>query len=377
MIAKNRRIMLLVPNLEHGGSERQAALLALTLHRKHHNVAVATFRSGGPFAAELVQAGVPLFSLGGQGSAGPFRALTNLIRLLRQQKTNVLYSFLPPANVLASLAGMLAPRCRVVWSVRSADMPLAGYGLKTRLAYALEHRLAHLPRRIVVNSRAGLEACLRKGFSRQQLSVVHNGFDIDLFRPDPQARVRLRSELGLNPDDIAIGLPARLDPVKDHPTFLRAAALLYHERKNARFVCIGGAGPTNYLPELRALANSLGISDRMVWTGNRKDMPAVLNAVDIATLCSVSEGFPNTVGEAMACGLPCVVTDVGDAGFLVGDTGYVVPKRDPGALAKAWGSLFDSAIRIRLGQAARDRIVNNFSLDRLAGETMAALASLA
>jgi glycosyltransferase involved in cell wall biosynthesis len=376
MSPKNRRIMLLVPNLEYGGTERQVALLALALRRKHHEVAVATFHRGGPFAAELAQAGIPLFPLGGQGWAGPFRSLINLIRLLRSQRTSVLYSFLPPANVLASLSGIMAPRCGVAWSVRSADMPLAGYGLKTRLAYALERRMARLPGRIIVNSRVGFEACLRKGFPPQQLSIVHNGFDIELFRPDFQARLRLRAEFGLSPDEIAIGLPARMDPVKDHSTFLRAAALLYQKEKNVRFICIGGTGPKNYSAGLRELAQSLGISDRVVWAGNRNDMPAALNALDIATLCSVSEGFPNTVGESMACGLPCVVTNVGDAGLLVADTGYVVPNRDPAALAAAWGHLFDPAIRSRQGQAARDRIVEKFSLDHLVEETIAALADL-
>jgi glycosyltransferase involved in cell wall biosynthesis len=377
MIAKNianQHIMLLVPNLEHGGSERQAALLALALRRKGHEIAVATFHQGGPFEAALEKAGIPVFSLGAGKPLGPFLVVPRLVRLLRRQGIDVLYSFLPPANVLASLSGLLVPMCRVVWSVRSADMPLAGYGLKTQLAYGLERLLARLPRRIIVNSRAGYEACKRKGFSEQRLTIVHNGFDTELFRPDNDARQRIRAEFGIPSDQIAIGLPARMDPVKDHPTFLRAAALLRKNRTDVRFVCLGGAGPPGYSDTLRELAKTLGIADCVVWAGNRSDIAAALNALDIATLCSVSEGFPNTVGEAMACGVPCVVTDVGDAAHLVGDSGYVVAKGDPGALADAWKRLLDRATRTRLGESARLRIIENFGLDRLREQTLTALS---
>lgn len=374
MSVNEPRILLLLPNLANGGSERQAVLLALMLQKKGRPVAVATLQGGGYFAESLERAGVPQFLLGARGLASVLRSPFNLTRLLRRERIDVLYSFLPHANVVASLAGLLAPRCRVVWSVRSADMALAGYGLKTRLVYALERPLARLPDRIVANSTAGFEACIRKGFPRSRLQVVHNGFDTGLFRPDSGARQRLRAEFGVTDGEILIGLPARLDPIKDHPTFLRAAALLCSERPDVRFICLGGAGPKNYAAELRALAAGLGLSDRVVWAGNRDDMPASLNALDIATLCSRSEGFPNTVGESMACGVPCVVTDVGDAASLVGDTGYAVPVSDPAALTQAWRRLLDPALRARMGAAARQRIVEKFGLERLGEETLTALS---
>ncbi len=372
MNTEKPRIMLLVPNLEHGGSERQAVLLALASQRKGHQIAVATFHKGGPFEVVLEKAAIPVFSLG--ATKGPILVVANLVRLLRQQRIEVLYSFLPPANVLASLSGLLLPKCRVVWSVRSADMPLAGYSLKTRLAYGLERLLAGLPGRIIVNSRAGYEACKRKGFSEQRLTIVHNGFDTELFRPDGDARQRIRAEFGIPPDHIVIGLPARMDPVKDHPTFLRAAALLSKNRPDVWFVCLGGAGPPGYADTLRELAKALGIADHIVWAGDRDDMATALNALDIATLCSVSESFPNVVGEAMACGVPCVVTDVGDAAYLAGDSGYVVPKGDPAALMEAWGRLLDPTTRSSLAELARRRIIENFDLEQLRRQTLIALS---
>jgi glycosyltransferase involved in cell wall biosynthesis len=299
-------------------------------------------------------------------------SLYNLIRLLRQNDGVVLYSLLPAANFLAALASPFGRDSRVVWGVRSADLPLERYSAKTRFAYAAEHALCRVPDGIIVNSQAGMEACRRRGYPDLRLRMISNGFDTGMFRPDAEMRRRQREVLGLRDGEIAIGLPARIDPVKDHVTFLQAAALLLKRDVAARFVCYGG-GPETLAKELRERAAELGIAEHILWRGEQSDMPQALNALDIATLCSVSEGFPNAVGEAMACGLACVVTDVGDAGYLVGGSGIVVPPRDPAALAQAWHSLFDPDVRARRGELARARILEHFSVERLAEKTLAVL----
>ena len=357
---------LLVPSLEQGGTERQATLLALALHDKKLPVHMIVFR-GGVFARDIEAAGIPLTTLGTGGWVSYFPSLS---RLLRKEKPAVIYSFLPHANVVAAIARIVAPQCRLIWGIRSSDMPLAGYGLKTRAAYLLERFLSFLPHRIIVNSKSGAESCVRKGFPSGAIRVIENGFDTNLFRPDAQARARIRAEFNLQPDEIAIGLPARIDPVKGHATFLKAAEELLKTGAKARFLCVGGGSKT-LAGELKAMADRLDIAPHVIWTGNRDDMPAILNALDIATLCSDAEGFPNAVGEAMACGVPCVATDVGDTRSLISDTGFIVPPRDPHALANAWRKLLDAAERRRLGEAARQRMVEQFSLERLAERTLA------
>ena len=362
----NGPFFLLVPSLERGGTERQATLLALALRARNLPVHVIVFR-GGVFGQAIEAAGIPLSVLGGMGWISYLPAL---VRLIRNENPTVLYSFLPHANVVTAIARIVDPRCRLIWGIRSSEMPLKGYGLKTRAAYWLERMLARVPNRIIVNSQSGAQSCIRKGFPAQAIRVIENGFDTDLFRSDAQVRERLRAELGLRPDEITIGLPARIDPVKGHVTFLEAAAEALKSNAALRFVCIGG-GSRSLADELKALADRLGIGSRVIWTGNRDDMPAILNALDIVTLCSNSEGFPNAIGEAMACGVPCVATDVGDTRRLIAETGLIVPPRDPHALAHAWRTLIDAGERHRLGNAARERMVKNFSLDRLAERTLA------
>ena len=370
------RIMLLVPSLERGGTERQAVLIATKLAARGHSVTLVTFRSGGAFEAGLTDAGVGLATIAFTGFPWELGYFTNFARLLRRETPNALCSFLPPSNVIALMARLTVRDCRICWGVRSADMPLGGYSVKTKLAYFFEWLTSGFPDRIIVNSQAGLAACLRKGYPRQKLRVIFNGYDTEVFRPNTAARERVRAEFNITTDEIVIGLPARIDPIKDHETFLRAAAILARQNAKVRFICLGG-GQKPLLERLHALTGELGLAGKVIWTGARGDMPDALNALDIATMCSLSEGFPNTVGEPMACGVPCVVTDVGDARFLVGDSGIVIAPRDPAALAAAWAELLDPARRARMGQAARSRIMAQFSLGRLADETEAVLAGRA
>lgn len=372
---KTRRIVLFVPNLNRGGTERQVALLAQYWGRQGYDVTVATFRSAGAFEQGLREANVRIENLGKGRLPRTFGSLVNLIRLLRQDSNTILYSFLPAANVVAAFAGLVCRNNTIVWGVRSASLPLDRYSAKTRFTYAAEHFLRRIPQRIIVNSRAGLEACARRGYPVERMRVVSNGFETNVFHPDPDARQRQRRALGLGDDEVVIGLPARIDPVKDHETFVKAAALFLASGAKARFVCYGG-GLKDLGQSLKKLAEEKGIAEHILWVGEQGDMPLALNALDIATLCSVSEGFPNAVGEAMACGVPCVVTDVGDAAYLVSDTGLVVKPRAPEELALAWRRLIDAPDRKHLGEAARRRIVGHFSVESLGEQTLAVLAEV-
>jgi glycosyltransferase involved in cell wall biosynthesis len=206
--------------------------------------------------------------------------------------------------------------------------------------------------------------------------VIHNGIDTERYRPDEAARLRMRAKWGLR-DQVLIGLVGRLDIMKDHPTFLRAAAEIARASRGVRFVCIG-AGPEEYRKELEALSMSLGIADQLIWTGELKDMAAAYNALDLLASSSYGEGFPNVIGEAMACGIPCVATDVGDSALIVGNTGTVVPPKDPLSLARAWQQWLSLGADRRRAQGARarERIESNFNVKRMLARTELALKTV-
>jgi glycosyltransferase involved in cell wall biosynthesis len=204
--------------------------------------------------------------------------------------------------------------------------------------------------------------------------VVPNGIDTERFRPDPAARLRQRATWGVAADEPVVGLVGRLDPMKDHATAVRAAAALVAREPRLRLVFVG-EGPAAYVNEVRALASSLGVGGLVTWAPATRDVAAVYNGFDVLALCSAfGEGFPNAVGEAMGCGVPCAVTDVGDAAWVVGDTGFVAPVGDAAAVARSWAAALDARrADPALGARCRARIVTEFSVPALVRRTLAAL----
>jgi glycosyltransferase involved in cell wall biosynthesis len=214
--------------------------------------------------------------------------------------------------------------------------------------------------------------------SPDRFVVIPNGFDTRTFRPDVEARLALRQELRLNPDALLIGLAARFDPTKDHDNFLRAAAILAHAFPNVGFVLCGANIDAHNVALVQQIA-SLGLTQRCYLLGRRPDMPGIHAAMDLATSSSLSEAFPLAIGEAMACGVPCVATDVGDSALIVGPTGRIVPPREPAALAAAWSGLLAAGptARQRLGRDARRRIEDMFELGTITRRYEALYESIA
>ena len=214
----------------------------------------------------------------------------------------------------------------------------------------------------------------RKCFPSEKTVVVPNGIDTNRFQPAPDLGRQVRADWGVSDREPLIGLVARFDPLKDHRTFLSAAAILAGKRPDLRFACVGD-GPADYRTELHELGQSLGLDGRLIWAGERDDMPAVYNALDFLCLSSFSEGFPNVVGEAMACGKPCVVTDVGDASAIVGNTGIVVPPRDPERLAQGCREMLDRLAVVNPPDT-RQRILAEFGRDAMVSRMEHTLANV-
>lgn len=223
----------------------------------------------------------------------------------------------------------------------------------------------------ISNSEAG-HVLAARNYRCQKHIVVFNGIDVDRFRPDPQGRARVRAEWNIPANQMLIGLVGRLAPEKDHPTFLHAAARLAAGCRDVRFVLVGD-GSRPYRERLLQLSGELGLEDSLVWAGTRSDMPAVYSALDVLCLASFTyEGFPNVVAEAMACGVPCVVTNVGDSALIVGELGIVVPRADPQALAAGLGKMLEGLDAIQ-PHRLRQRIVSRFSVETMVVATERAL----
>lgn len=371
------RVVLVARQLAHGGAERQVVALARALGARGVDVHLLVFYPGGAFDQDLREAGIAVHSLDKKGRWDAAGFLWRFVAALRRLRPAIVYSFLDLPNILAALAWYVVGRPRLVWSVRAAGMEMRHYDWLNRVLPWVEARLSRYADLTIANSQAGKHWAEGRGFPGGRLHVVENGIDIVRFQPDAAGRQRLRA-LWHIPDGVClVGLVARLDPMKDHQAFLRACAAAREAGEPVYAVCVGDGDPA-YRIELVALARQLGLEPYLVWAGSQSAMRSVHSAIDIA--CSASafgEGFSNAIGEAMACGTPCVVTDVGDSARIVGALGEVVAPRDAAALGQA---IVRMCGRIRrepqLRAAARARIETEFSLERMVTRTESLLLAV-
>lgn len=356
-----------IPGLVLGGAETFLLRLLGAMDRARFPARVVALQSGGALAERARALGVPVVELGVRGVVGAARAFARLRRLLAGE-TAVVQTWMYHADLLGGLAARFGGRAPVVWNVRQTTLtPELKKASTLRIARWCARLSRTVPRAVVCNSAAALEAHAAFGYARERLTVIPNGFDTAVFHPDAGARAAVRAELRLPPEAKLVGLVARFDPHKDHDTFFKAAAIAAAADPSLYFL-LCGEGVEESNPVFAAFLRREGLVERCRLLGRRDDTPRLNAALDVATLTSVSEGFPNVLGEAMACGVPCVVTRAGDAADLVGDTGRVVPPRSPEALAAAWREELTAPpeVRQRRGAAARARIEAHYSLPAVA-----------
>ena len=374
---KRRRIVFLIRSLDLGGAQRQLIELASALHRSNWHVQVLVFYGGGELEADLLKRGVRVQSLAKSGRWDIVGFSYRLLRSLRRERPDILHGYLGTENLLSTAMRPFIPKMRVVWGVRASNMDLNEYGWLTRVLFRMECWFSRFADLVICNSTAGMEFSAAHGYPRNRMIVIPNGIDSERFKPDPVARSEMRRQWAIGNDELLIGVVGRLHPMKDHATFLRGAVAVGKDRPDLRFVVVGD-GPEPYRGRLKRLASDLGLDERLIWAGPRIDMANVYNALDLAVLSSQwGEGFPNVVAEAMATGVPCVVTDVGDAPDVVGETGWVCPSHDPAQLALAMKSAIASRRALAAyGQQACQRVRTEFSVERLTATTAQKLAEL-
>ena len=365
------KITFLIRALNLGGAQSQMVLLAQELRKRGHEVSVIAFYDGVHKPA-LLASGVTVHTLK-RGRWDVLGFLWRLVKLVRNQSPDVLYGYLATCNLLTSFLRLFTPKAKSVWGVRTANLKLEYYDWLSRGLGFIEMRLAGLASLVIVNSQAGRQHLLAEGVPDKKIVVIPNGIDGNRFYPDSQAREKTRAAWKIAQDEILIGIVGRIDPIKEHRVFLTAAHKLSQVYPKARFVCVGESVNQSYQMSLYELMADLELQQRVVWTGAQYDMLGVYNALDILTNTSSSEGFSNVIGEAMSCGVPCVVTDVGDSALIVGKTGIVVPANDAAVLMEGWVQCLQ---QIPQKAAPRQRIIEHFSPQELIERTQATLMAI-
>ncbi len=365
-------VMHVVTSLDVGGAETVLARLVAGDEPGTVSHNVVSLKPGGALRTRLEADGISVRDLGIEHNRDAPGGLLRLAAAIREMRPAVVHSWLYHADLLATLALALSGRrcaTRLVWGVRCSDMEMHRYAHGSRLVLKLLPRLSRQADLVLCNAEAGRAVHQQLGYRPARWKVVPNGVDPERFRPRPDERAAIRDELGLNDEHFVVGMCARIDPAKDHTTFVKAAAAFAGTLPEARFVLVG-ARTDEPGWALERTIEAAGLSGRFVRLGVREDIPRLHAALDVATLSSAfGEAFPNVLVEAMACSVPCVATDVGDSAAIVADTGFIVPPRDPAALAAAWERLRSEGHdgRAARGAAARRRVSDCYSLASMIG----------
>lgn len=338
--------------------------LTTQMDRQRFANSVVSLTSMGDLGNPLQREGIPVRALGLGRNVNSLRALWHLRRMLHVEKPDVVQTWMYHADLLGGLAAQAAGIRRVFWGVHHCDVSRGSMKWPTRVTVQVCAEVSrYVPRKIVFCSEASRLAHTRIGYTTAKMTFIPNGFDTRRFRPDEEARKSARKELGVGPNALVVGMLGRHHPHKDHANFIAAAATIAQSHPEIEFV-LCGRDVTRQNEELWSRITAAGLAGQTLALGAREDIPRILTALDILVSSSQTEAFPLAVGEAMATGVPSVVTDVGDSRLLVGETGIVVPAGDPSALASGIAALVDAGDEGRqsLGIAARARIENLFSL---------------
>ena len=364
-------VALFIPDFRIGGAERQALELASRLCRDRYRVTLITLRGDGELRESFLSLpGLRVVTLNARTS---FTALLRLIREIRENKIEVLHSFLTATNVYSLLGGLFLPQLKVVIGLRDS-LPASSYRhgsqirqMQTRMLSFLVRRLRPFSDRLITNSEAGRVA-YEKHF-RIRSTVISNGVDTEQFKPDSTAHDLLRRLVEAPAEAKFVGILANCTGYKDYPTFVRAAKVIVENLYDVRFISIG-EDRTDTGSRVKGLVQQSGLQRFFHFLGTRRDVHKLVPGLDVLCSSSITEGFSNAIAEAMACGVPCVVTDVGDSHRIVGNTGIVVSPGDPEALALGVIALLRKSVAERqsLSSAARQRIVQNFDAAVMASQ---------
>ena len=361
------KIIFIITGLSSGGAEMMLYKLLTSIDRQRFKPVVISLTERDTLAAPIEALDIPVYALGmKEGGLPTPRVIWELFKIFIKTKPDLIQGWMYHSNLAAQFANIISLNfAPVIWNVRHSLNSLADERRGTQSVIKASIPLSKFVNKIIYNSQISAVQHAKLGYPEDKEVTIPNGFDPELFKPSIESRNSVRAELGLPDDCLLIGRFARFHEMKDYPNLLRGAAVLLKERPDVHFLLIGRTLNMQN-PIIAELIEELGIGDRIHLKDESRELPYYTAALDIATTTSShGEAFPNVVGEAMCCGVPCVVTDVGDSAWIVGDTGRVVPPRNPEALAKAWQELVDLGAegRAALGTAARARAVACFSLD--------------
>ena len=360
------KIIHIITGLATGGAERALYNLLQGGLSEKFDSHVISLGDKGTIGPQIEALGVSVTTLGMRQGRPTLAGLFKLRKVIKALQPDLIQGWMYHGNLAATLVSlMLSKEVALLWNIRQSLYEIKKEKRLTRLVIRANRLFSNRPDALLYNSQVSRRQHEAFGFAAEQGQVIPNGIDCRQFSFSEEARQRIRNELTIPNNALLVGHVARLHPMKDHANFLRAAGMIAGNHSNVHFilsgrnVCVDNADLKQFIPT--------SLQHKFHFLGERSDVADLMSAMDILSSSSWGEAFPNVLGEAMACGVPCVATDVGDSGYIIGDCGVVVKPRDTPALAAGIESLLSlpETERKLLGEQARKRIEQKFALSSI------------
>lgn len=359
-----RRIVFIITGLTTGGAEMMLLKVLERLDRQRFAAHVISLTTLGELAPRIAALGIPVDAMGMKPGLPSPSGFLRLVRTLKRLNPDVVHTWMYHADLLGGLAARLAGISAIGWCIRNSNLDKDKTKFSTRAVVGLCAFISKwVPSRILSCSEKARQVHVACGYAAGKMVLVPNGFDLTRFKPDNDARLQIRAEMGITDETPLVGLIGRFDPQKNHAGFFEAAGVLHRHMPHVHFV-LAGQGIDMGNAALRQAMTQAGVLANTHLLGLRNDIPELMAALDVLASSSYGEAFPNVLGEAMACGVPCVVTDVGDSAYIVGDTGRVVSPGDMTGLAATLENLLALPLtkKSALGERARARVAKHFEI---------------
>jgi glycosyltransferase involved in cell wall biosynthesis len=362
-------VLHIIIGLGNGGAENMLKRLISFdikkngLKNKH---SVVSLTNNGAVGEELKKIGVDVMSLNMHSMLQIPQTILTLRRIItKEDNTLIIQTWMYHADLMGGLAAYFSGNRNVVWNIRGSGIPQSLFSATGALVKICASLSNWLPRKIICCADVAKESHIKLGYSKKNMCVISNGYDIDAYNPCINKKNN-RLELGFSNKDILIGTVGRFDPLKDYYNFISSAKILLEENKFVKFIMIGN-GLTNSNKKLMGWIDSEGLSDNFTLIGEVDCVNKYLSIIDIYCMSSYKEGFPNAICEAMLMKIPCVSTSAGDSTAIISDTGFVVPVKSPVKLSKALLNMinFGDKKRVLLGELARSRIIDKYSIEKI------------
>ena len=359
------KILHVISGLNQGGAEGSLARLSLADDENDH--VVVSLMDEGVYGEKLRSHSVPVICLGMPRGRLTVRGCRKLLRQLCEIRPDVMQTWMYHSDLVGGIAARITGVPRIVWGIRNTIIDARQAPISTRICQKVCAALSgFLPQAIVSCSAAAAREHIAAGYNASKMTVIPNGIDAEQFYPDERKRQQTRKVFGVGESEFLVGMVARYDAQKDHETLLQALAEFDKMAQGSWRCLLAGRGMDEKNQQLESLLSRLALDRKVFLIGLRADVPSVMNALDCHVLSSAyGEGFPNVIAEAMACGIPCVATDVGDSAMIIGETGWVVPAKNPRRLAQALAAAFESYRSDKWAERqtrAIERIAGSFGL---------------